>query len=902
MVSKALFVFGSILFALSGAFAEQVAPILGPSLVTYPGPAGLAPSGMYSVTVRQRGSAQASFVYAVNNIGLAQFNWQQHGWNNSAELNTSWTTFDFSDPGATRSAPGSAPVTVQVSMTAPSPAWKAPAVRILPSSLKIVPGSVVASGNTLQVSFEIRVAAQYSVEFYDAAANPDFSIWVPENPLLLFANPIERDVPSRTAKNVRVLTPADTLPVSGSWGTQNGVAVDTLYFTPGIYDLGLVPSTVNTGIYVLHSGQTIYIAGGAYIKGAFVTCPNPFMCSDAQNIAVRGRGVLSGENFKRDIDGASFDSLADDVPALIQFQGTDIAGGTFQGQQNAVIEGLTFVQAPFDNIYLNGIDNRVSNVKVISWYPSTDGIKVGLDYLIDGVEHPGHGIVENSFLKDGDDSIHLYSTGLRVNNVVIWQSKNASPFEFGSGTSGSIDDVLVTHSTVIHTEWNWPNMANAVFAANLGGTGDKGYGLGYTFDGIDIENSAWQLFRLSIVPTIWQFGNTELGSLRNLKFRNMAVADAQALPSLFKSYDPVHRISNVSFENVVVAGEVQAQPTISFDANRSMSLSGDIITEPVWANPGGAADPNVQIWMMAQGEPSSSPVTSVLTLDEPFLDDPQLELLRRGDFFGDGFASPLIIDPAEDTLGVWAEPLNPDSASGRLGYFIAAEIPAGYAFAGVGDFTGAGISDVLLWNDVLQQGLILTMQGCELVPIGEIRPSDTSSTWHVAGIGDFDLNGISDVLLRDPDGNLEILYMSASGVSGALALAPAQLTFVATPLFEKNNPQLPFTGTFDASWQIAGVGAINNYAAILWANALGEVGMTQFIFPSERPYGNVFATLPAGSHIQGLGDFNGDGSIDLLLRDTGTGLVSIWYLGFMGGNYYLPAPATGIQMPGSWQD
>jgi hypothetical protein len=51
---------------------------------------------------------------------------------------------------------------------------------------------------------------------------------------------------------------------------RDGVPIDTLYFSPGVYDLGQVPSNVNTGIYQLHSHQHIYMAGGAYVKGAFV--------------------------------------------------------------------------------------------------------------------------------------------------------------------------------------------------------------------------------------------------------------------------------------------------------------------------------------------------------------------------------------------------------------------------------------------------------------------------------------------------------------------------------------------------------------------------------------------------------------------------------------------------------
>ena len=158
------------------------------------------------------------------------------------------------------------------------------------------------------------------------------------------------------------------------------------------------------------------------------------------------------------------------------------------------------------------------------------------------------------------------------------------------------------------------------------------------------------------------------------------------------------------------------------------------------------------------------------------------------------------------------------------------------------------------------------------------------------------------MLLRDSNGNLEIVYLGPTGVSGTADLTPAQLKFSATASFTSNNPGLPLSGEFDSSWKVADVGAINGYAGIIWTNALSEVGITQFIYPTGKPYGNVIATLPAGTQIRGLGDYNGDGSIDLLLRAADTGLVSFWYMGFMGGNYYQPAPATGIGVPASWQN
>ena len=134
-------------------------------LITYPAPAGIAASPLYSVSVGRSGSLRSSFVYSVNNIGLAQYNWQGHGWNIRSELTTAWTSFDFRGPRDGFASAGSGPVTVQVNMVIPAPAWKQPAVRVLPSAYGITPSAVTQVGNTYQVKFTVSSPSQYSVEF-----------------------------------------------------------------------------------------------------------------------------------------------------------------------------------------------------------------------------------------------------------------------------------------------------------------------------------------------------------------------------------------------------------------------------------------------------------------------------------------------------------------------------------------------------------------------------------------------------------------------------------------------------------------------------------------------------------------------------------------------------------------
>ena len=336
-----------------------------------------------------------------------------------------------------------------------------------------------------------------------------------------------------------------------------------------------------------------------------------------------------------------------------------------------------------------------------------------------------------------------------------------------------------------------------------------------------------------------------------------------------------------------------------------MSLSGDTLSSPMWGNLTGAVAPNVQVWQMVQGTPASSAISTVETLDQPLLDGGNRQVVGYGDFFGDGYASPLIVNAAQGTLEVWQEPLNPALSSGSSTVLALGTIPSGYRFAGVGDFNNSGATGVLLWNSGTQQALVLVMDSsAQLTPLATLQPAH-ASTWSVAGIGDFDKNGCSDVLLRDASGNLEILYLGPHETLATLDLAPGQLFYSATGEYQNNNPTAPTHGHFDTNWQVAGVGTfLNGFADILWLNPVtGDVGMTEFspVIPQKPVAGAMMVRLPAGSAIEGLGDYNGDGAIDILYRNITTGEAGIWYLGWMGGNYFEPAPAIPLTMGEGWR-
>ena len=148
-------------------------------------------------------------------------------WRTNRSKSNSWTTFSFSGP-----------VTVTVIKLKGEPFTTC---KVIPSSYGIKPR---IEGN--RVSFELDRPRKVSVEF-----DGDIT-----HPMLVFADALETDVP-------------------------NANDPDVVYFGPGLHEIG------DTAIA---SGKTVYLAGGAYLKGRLKG-------HNVQDVTIRGRGVLSGEAY-----------------------------------------------------------------------------------------------------------------------------------------------------------------------------------------------------------------------------------------------------------------------------------------------------------------------------------------------------------------------------------------------------------------------------------------------------------------------------------------------------------------------------------------------------------------------------------------------------------------------------
>ena len=161
-----------------------------PTLVTYSGPDGIAPSDHYTVSVEQDGAEQDSFVYVV-----------QRQQETNASLTTSWTTFSFSDS-----------VTVTVTKLNDGAIGTC---EVLPSSFDI---ETEVSGN--DCTFTLDRPRKVSVEFDGDTTHP----------MLVFGDALETDVPSADDPDVLFYGPGlhdigDTTLTSGQTVYIEGGAV-----------------------------------------------------------------------------------------------------------------------------------------------------------------------------------------------------------------------------------------------------------------------------------------------------------------------------------------------------------------------------------------------------------------------------------------------------------------------------------------------------------------------------------------------------------------------------------------------------------------------------------------------------------------------------------------------------
>ena len=302
---------------------------------------------------------------------------------------------------------------------------------------------------------------------------------------------------------------------------------DVIYFGPGLHKIDTLFPV---------SGQTVYIAGGAVVRGTIHVV-------NASDVKIHGRGIVhpSGRG----------------------------EGVYVQRSKNVEVDGIISTQCP-----VGGSDGvKITNVKVISSYGWGDGLNV---FASSNVHYDG------CFARTSDDCVTVYATrkgftgscrNILTENCVLWADV-AHPIMIG--IHGNVEDPDVIEDIVYRNIDILDHKEKQIdyqgcMAINAG---DDNLIRNILFEDIRIED-----FRQGQLVNIRIFFNRKYclapgRGIENITFRNVTYNGSGEEMSVIAGYSEDRKIKNVRFENLVINGEV---------------ISDDMPGKPAWYKTGDMA-------------------------------------------------------------------------------------------------------------------------------------------------------------------------------------------------------------------------------------------------------------------------------------------------------------------------
>lgn len=295
----------------------------------------------------------------------------------------SWTSFDFSG----------GPVEVEVRIKAPIDGLTLPlrSAAVLPSALGIE--CRVTGPDTLRFTLPrpakiALVANQREAAARAAAADAPQAFEGYRNPLFLFARAPEADVPPREGGRTLVIEPGR------QFSPAELAAADVLWFAPGVHDYSGHNPADPDHYLTLRTGQTMYLAGGAYLYGQVASAVRRPI---ADMPLLRGRGTLSH----------------------LKGRWTDLPYVTTV-ERGVRLDGIQIAD-PHDHI--SHSIAPVRDVAVVgAWHGNTDGFT----REVAAAEPFAGWHVDDCFVMAADTNLKLGGRG-RARNCVLWQLANAEP-------------------------------------------------------------------------------------------------------------------------------------------------------------------------------------------------------------------------------------------------------------------------------------------------------------------------------------------------------------------------------------------------------------------------------------------------------------------------------------------
>jgi len=328
-------------------------------------------------------------------------------------------------------------------------------------------------------------------------------------PLYLFCAPPEEDAPSPGDENV-------------------------LYFGPGVHNIPMTD---------LKSGQTVYIAGGAFVNGTF-------RAIDAENVTVRGRGIIctSHEPFGLHRPGGPMEVIG------------------FVRCKNCAVDGITILDSfGWTLISYNCEDMLIKNVKILNERPwSTDGINPCncRNFTVDGC-----------FVRSKDDCISIKGLRARdrqcdgrqpienitVKNCVFWSDNNNGVVVGSETLAEYIRSISFENCDFLKVSGTCGDVAGAMSIISLHDTQISDI----IFKDIRVEHTEGPLFNFFYTNSIFRIPGERKpggGNIRGIKAQNVSLSGGPMRWSYVSGMDADRMIEDVTFENLEIFGKRAGKP------------------------------------------------------------------------------------------------------------------------------------------------------------------------------------------------------------------------------------------------------------------------------------------------------------------------------------------------------
>jgi len=351
-------------------------------------------------------------------------------------------------------------------------------VKIRPSSYEIKP---VLNGNS--ITFTLTEPRKISIEFDgDKLHN-----------LHLFANSIETDRPDPNDPNV-------------------------VYFGPGVH----MPKDLPGEAFNISSGKTVYIAGGAIVRGKL-------LCDRVENVRIIGRGII-------------------DQPQ----RGVEI-----RHSSNVTVDGIIVVNPKHYTVFAGGSDHlTIRNLKSFSASSWSDG----LDFM-----SCSDVTIDDVFMRNSDDCIAVYAhrwefygdvKNYSVTNSTLWADV-AHPINIGvhgntEKTGEVIENLLFKNIDILEQDEDDPSAEGcmAIQAA------DMNLVRNVRFEDIRVDDfQEGKLLQLK-VAFFDKYNSAPGRGIENILFKNISYNGSNNSLSIIDGLDKDHLVKDVTFENLRINGKL----------------------------------------------------------------------------------------------------------------------------------------------------------------------------------------------------------------------------------------------------------------------------------------------------------------------------------------------------------